>query len=96
MTGPRLAGSQRLAARAETRRAAGPRSEALSYWDAAEAMGWWGKPQVRPRAQLEAQARDSLENLMFALCRFRELSGAYPDHVTVVSFGFKRWPPRRA
>lgn len=75
----------------ETRPAAGPRSEAQSYWDAADALGWFGAPQVRQRAHLEAQARDSFENLLFALCRFHELSGSYPERVTVVSFGFKRW-----
>ena len=45
---------------------------------------------VRPRALLEAFARDSLENLLFALCRFREAAGRYPSRVTVVSFGFKQ------
>ena len=74
----------------ETRVAAGPRSEAASYWEAAEAMGWFGFPSVRARSALEAQARDSFENLLFALCRFREATGQYPRRVTVVSFGFKR------
>ena len=64
----------------ETRAAAGPRSEAASYWEAAEAMHWFGQaPHVRPRALLEAHARDSLENLLFALCRFREAAGRYPS-----------------
>lgn len=31
-----------------------------------------------------------MENLLFALCRFREATGRYPDRVTVVSFAFKR------
>ena len=74
----------------ETRAAAGPVSEALSYWEVAEANGWFGWPAVRERAQLESQARDSLENLLFAVCRFHELTGAYPERVTVVSFAFKR------
>ncbi|KAL3895995.1 MAG: hypothetical protein SGPRY_013377 [Prymnesium sp.] len=51
----------------ESRRAAGPRSEALSYWEAAQALGWFGFPQVRERAHLEVQARDSFENLLFAV-----------------------------
>ena len=64
----------------ETRAAAGPRSEAASYWEAAEALHWFGQaPRVRPRAFLEAHARDSLENLLFALCRFREAAGRYPS-----------------
>jgi len=48
-------------------------------------------------------ARDSFENLLFGVCRFRERAGHYPDTVTVVSWGFKaarfdlhretlRWP----
>jgi hypothetical protein len=44
---------------------------------------------------------------MFSLCRFREVTGSYPESVTVVSFSFKRrrfeqlhagalqWPPHR-
>jgi hypothetical protein len=75
----------------ETRASAGPRSEAASYWEAADASAWFGRPQVRGRAALEAQARDSFENLLFSVCRFRELSGSYPELITVVSFAFKRW-----
>mmetsp|Transcript_69908 Transcript_69908/g.138523 ORF Transcript_69908/g.138523 Transcript_69908/m.138523 type:complete len:358 (-) Transcript_69908:188-1261(-) len=74
----------------ETRIAAGPRSEARSYWEAADALDWFGTPQVRERSVLEVHARDSFENLLFSLCRFYEASGRYPSRVTVVSFGFKR------
>jgi len=74
----------------QTRLAAGPRSEASSYWEAADASGWFGFPHVRARAHLEEQARDSFENLLFSLCRFHELVDAYPWRVTVVSFNFKR------
>ena len=63
----------------ETRAAAGPRSEAASYWEAAEAMSWYGHAaRVRQRALLEVHARDSFENLLFAICRFREAAGRYP------------------
>lgn len=41
-----------------TREAAGPRTEALSYWEAAEAQGWFGHGGVRARAHIEDQARD--------------------------------------
>ena len=74
----------------ETRSAAGPRSEARSYWEAAEALGWFGHATVAERSVLEPYARDSLENLLFAICRFAEVSGRYPRRVTVVSFAFKR------
>lgn len=65
----------------ETRPEAGPKSEALSYYEAAEALGWFGHPHVRRRAVLEDHARDSLENLLFSLCRFREASERYPYKV---------------
>ena len=39
----------------QTRLAAGPRSEASSYWEAADASGWFGFPHVRSRAHLEEQ-----------------------------------------
>lgn len=74
----------------ETRQGAGPRSEAQSYWEVADAMRWDGVPRVRERALTEEHARDSFENVLFSLCRFREVTGRYPEHVTVVSFGFKR------
>lgn len=37
----------------QTRLAAGPRSEGLSYWVVAEAAGWFNKTQVRARAFTE-------------------------------------------
>ncbi len=73
-----------------TRLEAGPRTEALSYWLAAEQCGWFGHSEVRPRAQIEDFARDSFENLLFGICRFRELTGQAPEQVTVVSWEFKR------
>ncbi|KAG8459418.1 hypothetical protein KFE25_013054 [Diacronema lutheri] len=90
-----------------TRHGAGPRSEAKSYWEVADALGWSGHAAVRERALLEEHAHDSFENVLFSLCRFRQLTGAYPRQLTVVSFGFKRrrfaqmhraalrWPERR-
>lgn len=89
-----------------TRQGAGPRSEADSYWAVADALGWSGAPAVRERALTEEHAHDSLENVLFSLCRFRQLAGTYPAKVTVVSFAFKearfaqmhraalRWPER--
>ena len=68
----------------ETRRDAGPRSEGASYWQVADAGGWYGSPEVRQRAATEESARDSYENVMFGLCRFYQLTGHYPESVTVV------------
>ncbi|KAK9270895.1 hypothetical protein L1049_026481 [Liquidambar formosana] len=74
----------------ETRKDAGPRSEAQSYWTVAESKGWFGKQEnVRWRALTEEHARDSFENLLFSVCRFRELTGTYPYNITVVSYDFK-------
>ncbi|GLT58443.1 hypothetical protein SLA2020_313340 [Shorea laevis] len=74
----------------ETRKDAGPRSEAQSYWSVAESKGWFGEEEsVRWRALTEEHARDSFENLLFSVCRFRELTGSYPNNITVVSYDFK-------
>lgn len=74
----------------ETRQDAGPRSEAQSYWNVAESKDWFGKREsVRWRTLTEEYARDSFENLLFSVCRFRELTGNYPRNVTVVSYDFK-------
>ncbi|RDX70217.1 hypothetical protein CR513_50562, partial [Mucuna pruriens] len=74
----------------ETRRDAGPRSEAQSYWAVADSKGWYGKEaSVKWRALTEEHARDSFENLLFSICRFRELTGTYPQNITVVSYDFK-------
>jgi hypothetical protein len=35
-------------------------------------------------------ARDSLENLLFSVCRFKQLSGRYPRHIKVVSMAYKK------
>jgi len=74
----------------QTRPAAGPRSEAQSYWAVADAAGWWGHRKVRARSLTETFARDSFENVAFSLCRFRQLTGRFPENVTVVGFEFKR------
>jgi hypothetical protein len=39
----------------QTRKAAGPRSEGLSYWLVAEAADWFGHPDVRGRAYTEVR-----------------------------------------
>lgn len=74
----------------QTRASAGPRSEAQSYWSIADHYAWFGAPAVRDRAITEEFARDSFENLLFGICRFREYTGQWPDGVTMVSWHFKR------
>ena len=41
---------------------------------------------MRSRALTEEHARDSFENLLFSVCRFRELTGSYPHNITVKTF----------
>ena len=74
---------------AQTRLEAGPRSEAQSYWLLAEHFKWFGYEAVQPRATTEEFARDSFENVLFGLCRFREIAGRWPARLTVVSWAFK-------
>lgn len=75
----------------ETRPGVGPRSEASTYWLVADAFDWYGsRHSVQNRSHAEDYARDSYENLLFSICRFRQLSGNYPRHITVVSFGYKK------
>mmetsp|Transcript_131786 Transcript_131786/g.328649 ORF Transcript_131786/g.328649 Transcript_131786/m.328649 type:complete len:393 (+) Transcript_131786:228-1406(+) len=45
---------------------------------------------VPQRTVTEDFASDSFQNLLFSLCRFKEVVGHYPARVTVVSFTFKR------
>ena len=83
----------------QTRKDVGPTSEAASYYYLADTQGWipaagdkaatFAARSVRDRLFLEEFARDSYENLLFSLCRFREVTGAYPVKVTVVGFDFK-------
>jgi hypothetical protein len=46
--------------------------------------------QVRARTAAETFARDSFENLLFSIARFREITGAYPKQITVVGYDFKK------
>ncbi|KAI7827758.1 hypothetical protein BX661DRAFT_153737 [Kickxella alabastrina] len=73
----------------KTRLGAGAHSEAQGYWAAADKMGWLNKDIYR-RVLTEEFARDSYENVLFSIARFREITGNYPDRVTVVGFEFKR------
>lgn len=46
---------------------------------------------VRSRALTEEHARDSFENLLFSVCRFRELTGRYPQNITVSFASFENF-----
>lgn len=74
----------------QTRFEAGPRTEAQSYWLIADHFNWWWRMNVKPRATTEEFATDSLQNLLFGICRFYECTGRTPEHVTVVSWAHKK------
>ena len=73
----------------QTRREAGPRSEAQSYLELASANSWWGHPEVAERCLVEGFARDSLENLAFALDHFHSERGAPPAGLWICGWSFK-------
>jgi hypothetical protein len=39
---------------------------------------------------MQDRARDSLENMLFSICRFKQFTRSFPLHITVVSYNFKR------
>lgn len=78
--------------RGQTRPLAGPRSEGQSYWNLAHHFYRDDRSMDKfmlERVYSEEFARDSYENLLFSLCRFFEITGRYPDKITVIGFGFK-------
>lgn len=90
----------------QTRVAAGPRSEAESYWEVARDHDWFGHPTVANTSLKEEFARDSLENLAFCLALFHQRTGSWPNSLTVIGWRFKqprfelhrtalKWPPSR-
>jgi len=74
----------------QTRPGMGPLTEAQSYWSLAEQRQWFGFENARPRSFTEEFAMDSFQNLLFSICRFREITGNYPRKITVISYEFKR------
>lgn len=73
----------------ETRKDVGPISEGLSYYYVAKNQHWFPKEMIDNRVITEEYARDSFENLLFSICRFKEVTGNYPSRITVVGFDFK-------
>jgi hypothetical protein len=75
----------------ETRAVTGPTTEGQAYFRVADAMKLWPVGgTVRARTTAEEFATDSFENLLFSIARFREVTGDYPQKITVVSFSFKQ------
>lgn len=73
----------------QTREEVGPFSEAQSYWYLAEQYDWFGHLQVRERASTEDFARDSFENLLFSLHRYRQCTDHLPSRIVIYGFAFK-------
>jgi len=46
-------------------------------------------PDIALRSTTEEYARDSFENFLFSICRFREYTNHYPDTIRIVSWAFK-------
>lgn len=90
----------------ETRAQTGPDTEGASYFRVADALDLWNgrdvfneidsnsgvgvKSTVRARTITEEYATDSFENLMFSICRFHDITGSYPQKISLVSFTFKQ------
>ena len=82
-----------------TRPEAGAWSEARTYLEIAKTHRFWLSDTADPndppldevtrRVTTEVFARDSFENLLFAICRFQQVVGSYPRNVTVVGWAFK-------
>lgn len=64
-------------------------SEAQGYHDVASVFDFWGMNQVRSRVTTEEFSRDSFDNVLFSLARFRECVGHYPEKLTIISWAFK-------
>lgn len=76
----------------QTRRDVGPISEAASYYYLA-LQNQWIPPQdlitLKNKIYLEENARDSYENLLFSICRYKEINNHYPTKISIVGFYFK-------
>jgi hypothetical protein len=59
----------------QTRLAAGPKSEADTYVLISQGLNWMGHKEVASRIATEESARDSFENLLFSVCRFKQMNG---------------------
>jgi len=75
-------------------------SESLSYLLLAETLPLLpanakdsnadGPLPLNLRAVTEEYALDSYENLLFSFARFHEVTGRWPERVTVVGYGMKQ------
>lgn len=73
----------------QTKKQAGPVSEAQSYYALAEKLDFI-TDETKDRVSTEEFARDSFENVLFGLARFYEIVEQYPENITIPGFEFKR------
>lgn len=64
-------------------------SEAQGYHDVASVFNFWGLDDVRLRVTTEEFSRDSYDNVLLSIARFKECVGSVPERVIVVSWKFK-------
>lgn len=66
-------------------------TEADSYLQAMLDANKSNEPRCfdKTRCDVENEATDSFQNLLFSILRFRKLTGSYPGRVTVVTHAFK-------
>lgn len=65
-------------------------SEAQGYHNVATLFDFWGHSSVPQRTTTEEFARDSYDNVLFALARFHECVGVFPKKISMVSWVFKQ------
>lgn len=78
----------------QTKRQAGCMSEAQSYYllarELVNELELRNLDESLERCHTEEYARDSFENVLFSIARFKEITGSYPERITIPGFEFKR------
>lgn len=65
-------------------------SESQSYLNLLNLVMGSATDSYKSRIILENYARDSFENVIYLICRFYEVTGCYPQNITIIGFEFKR------
>lgn len=73
----------------ETEAGAPDRAESDSYYEVAVDHDWWSHREVLNRTERERFARDSCENLLFALACFVRRTQYWPTRIALVGWRFK-------
>ncbi|KAJ3390667.1 hypothetical protein HDU92_000335 [Lobulomyces angularis] len=77
----------------QTRYSAGPKSEGQSYYEVAKLMDnqMFNNREFLNSVTTEEFAKDSFENLLFSICRFKEFTNFFPKTITIIGFKFKKF-----